>query len=703
MSISGESTDLLQRAANTPLARRHIAALAGEAPVEDLTAALERAVGEAHLHATTILALAIGVAGGRIPLRLVKEILPDLENMAYVPVIAGIVEGDRINALLDVVAEDRLSHEREAFLLLLATQLLDGGEPPSRLVTRLRTLAREPLRAETELLVGLAARALNDAEVNALAALYIPFAAIAERDGILVDLMAGFFQPVLESLPEEELRLISGYTVVRPEPKVGRNDPCPCGSGRKYKKCCAGREQETFAHPSRVEQFQKLTAHSDRVSDQLFETMRPSELARIDPARLSSLQLIRGMRALALHHRWEAAEQYLDVLSTRTDIPGDPEGFRAELADEALKAGRFDLAEEQMARSHPSEAESAAFSLDLALARKDPDALARLESALAEGHRAHPQTLTHCAFTLLDHYPALGILVARGCISAEHFLDSETLLSEVDRARDRLGLSAREPWWDIFDFLLGDEQGDPWDTAETTNGEGEEREAQIEELRASLNAARSRVERLDQELARRVAQLDSLSAEREELVSMVSSARRGGEHERISELEQERHRLRTKIAELKGEVSEGATQRAELRRELARTADALRSGHSASLPAAVPPDADDDHDDDDDVEGPVTERPRKILVPHFTPAAEDALQAVPSHVASAALRDISLLAARDAPTWGGAKHLRRAHDILSVRIGRSFRLLFRLAGNHLTVLELIHRRDLETTIRRLGR
>jgi uncharacterized protein len=24
-----------------------------------------------------------------------------------------------------------------------------------------------------------------------------------------------------------------------PRPKVGRNDPCPCGSGKKYKKCCA--------------------------------------------------------------------------------------------------------------------------------------------------------------------------------------------------------------------------------------------------------------------------------------------------------------------------------------------------------------------------------------------------------------------------------------------------------------------------------
>ena len=26
--------------------------------------------------------------------------------------------------------------------------------------------------------------------------------------------------------------------VVREQPKVGRNDPCPCGSGKKYKKCC---------------------------------------------------------------------------------------------------------------------------------------------------------------------------------------------------------------------------------------------------------------------------------------------------------------------------------------------------------------------------------------------------------------------------------------------------------------------------------
>jgi preprotein translocase subunit SecA len=27
-------------------------------------------------------------------------------------------------------------------------------------------------------------------------------------------------------------------TIARPGPKVGRNDPCPCGSGKKFKRCC---------------------------------------------------------------------------------------------------------------------------------------------------------------------------------------------------------------------------------------------------------------------------------------------------------------------------------------------------------------------------------------------------------------------------------------------------------------------------------
>jgi uncharacterized protein YecA (UPF0149 family) len=34
-----------------------------------------------------------------------------------------------------------------------------------------------------------------------------------------------------------EVNKTAQRTVRREEAKVGRNDPCPCGSGKKYKKC----------------------------------------------------------------------------------------------------------------------------------------------------------------------------------------------------------------------------------------------------------------------------------------------------------------------------------------------------------------------------------------------------------------------------------------------------------------------------------
>jgi SWIM/SEC-C metal-binding protein len=33
-------------------------------------------------------------------------------------------------------------------------------------------------------------------------------------------------------------RLLNPIIIKRDKPKVGRNDPCPCGSGLKFKKCC---------------------------------------------------------------------------------------------------------------------------------------------------------------------------------------------------------------------------------------------------------------------------------------------------------------------------------------------------------------------------------------------------------------------------------------------------------------------------------
>jgi preprotein translocase subunit SecA len=42
--------------------------------------------------------------------------------------------------------------------------------------------------------------------------------------------------PGAEAAPEQEI-VLPKVTIRRETPKVGRNDPCPCGSGKKFKNC----------------------------------------------------------------------------------------------------------------------------------------------------------------------------------------------------------------------------------------------------------------------------------------------------------------------------------------------------------------------------------------------------------------------------------------------------------------------------------
>jgi uncharacterized protein len=48
-----------------------------------------------------------------------------------------------------------------------------------------------------------------------------------------------------EGQVEDDFRFGTGASTphMRTAPKVGRNDPCPCGSGKKFKKCCAAAGQ----------------------------------------------------------------------------------------------------------------------------------------------------------------------------------------------------------------------------------------------------------------------------------------------------------------------------------------------------------------------------------------------------------------------------------------------------------------------------
>lgn len=58
------------------------------------------------------------------------------------------------------------------------------------------------------------------------------------RESLQISMIAGVLQ-LYRSFADDRRRFaVRGPNVAPIRPKVGRNDPCPCGSGKKFKKCC---------------------------------------------------------------------------------------------------------------------------------------------------------------------------------------------------------------------------------------------------------------------------------------------------------------------------------------------------------------------------------------------------------------------------------------------------------------------------------
>jgi uncharacterized protein len=64
--------------------------------------------------------------------------------------------------------------------------------------------------------------------------------------GLSEEIEEEFFEDAGELVPQYVLEIAEFWRTTRTAnqrrpngPKIGRNDPCPCGSGKKFKKCCA--------------------------------------------------------------------------------------------------------------------------------------------------------------------------------------------------------------------------------------------------------------------------------------------------------------------------------------------------------------------------------------------------------------------------------------------------------------------------------
>jgi hypothetical protein len=438
-----------------------------------------------------------------------------------------------------------------------------------------------------------------------------------------------------------------GATLVA-APRVGRNEPCPCGSGQKYKKCCADKPEATAV----------VAAAADRITVAQVDEIPLVELARLDLTKLKDKQLVTAFRRYAAERIWDHAERCVAELARRSKDTG--EEFLDELILMLRSANEIERARRLLA-GMTNEEYRADHEDELAIAALPPGHLDVIDKAARRALAG--DSAVELALTLLRQSPALGILVGRGCVEADGLPDAQVVMEMIEDARDELCLPPEDPHWSLFDALVAAEKAD-------------EDDDKGEEARAALS---ERVTRLQRDLKSKEQQL----AAKAPVQAVITTV----EPEKVRE-------LKTTIEELRGVIAEGNAERAELRREVAT----LRASTPAPVVATPEP---VETDDDGDAMDPAI---RSVTLPALDPAARTALDRVPRTVAAESMRLLGALCAGDPWTWNRVKLARdMAKPVLMARIGIHHRMLLRPDGDELRVLDLIAREDLDTTLRKLRR
>jgi len=113
--------------------------------------------------------------------------------------------------------------------------------------------------------------------------------------------------------------------------KIGRNAPCPCGSGKKYKKCClmpkAGKEQKYASNTKFIPVYTQLDQLSNSVVD-LIKQERLDEAEAVSHKLLNDYpDQVDGLNRLAMVYeargeKDKAADYYRKAADFAESNPG---------------------------------------------------------------------------------------------------------------------------------------------------------------------------------------------------------------------------------------------------------------------------------------------------------------------------------------------------------------------------------------------
>jgi hypothetical protein len=689
--------ELLQSARECRFFRAGLSKLSAALPQDDeaLDKLIGAAVAQRENEAFVRIVFAALGAGRRVNARHLERGACLFDDPEQLSAAAFHVSGDVAGALIAAVEGESLGDERAARALLLAGFWCKNHdlEVPLELIAQARIRARRfGQNLMVDLQIAFLSELLHDEGLTAvLASQNVPPPPAALANGYFEEFSALRESP-LAVVPERPDPVIhSGFTVRRAVARVGRNEPCPCGSGKKYKKCCMEKDEERLLESSSVPGMTvgELRQQRERflTNDELLQ-MRSYELARLDPVKVAAPLRPLLINRLSLFGEHEAAVELFE----KTGVPEELRDHWLDCVDNVAEAGRKDLLVRLQQLRDPSELQHEDFPLAARLIMADQaEALCLIEETAQKALRSPDSNdAIGLAYALLDsRWRSLGILVGHGLIAHCGLFDAEVLLDEVLKTRDKLGLPPDDPIHAALDARL--------ETSIETHRDSRELQDAHEKLRISgqeLNEARSKLARLQAELDK--AELDRKERERK-AVPLPAMTTPVPAQPLIDEVGLQK--LRRRVASLREELRERHNERNQLRGELNLALDRLEEldrKERVSTPVEETEDAEMDWIDD---AGPSGTQP--VRVPEFPQKFRASLQDSPPRIVRQAMLLIGRIAAGESGAFTGIKRLKSSRDIVRQRIG-DHRLLFRLHSHTIELLALIPRRDLERKIRSLS-
>ena len=270
-----------------------------------------------------------------------------------------------------------------------------------------------------------------------------------------------------------------------PRKQVGRNDPCPCGSGLKYKKCCADKPVDRGRRRSR--------ACRGRVPDDGGRRMTPEHVAELALRDLARVDLARASQPASLARRRSDASSIARRVGARrargrrSRRAKDTNGRRGRCA-KCSSSRRCGAARRARARARREAAAPARSDLALELVADPADAwrdVARPRRARRRERRPARRG-TSTRVRAAARAPSLGILAARACIGTLQDRRCGALLEAVEDVRDRLNLPPGDPAWDVLDALAANKR------ARAARPTTPTRPPQLRRVAAALRRARRR-------------------------------------------------------------------------------------------------------------------------------------------------------------------------------------------------------------------